>query len=657
MTRSPSKLERVLFAVTASLALPYLILSIRLHLSNLRAVDAYSSVQVPEQHHWITENLAKHYQKSLSSSIRGGAGGAHSSGRDDGRERPEIAPSSSAPAAVAAAPSRALSLSLEAPFIFHGLKSLRPGREVVNEWLRQRREHLSRMGATFVGATSQGDRALQALAHASSVSSYSSLPSLSPPLSVPAAVPAAHMRSARPEPIVAHTTLTTPNLRRNEKTFAEKEEDRPLAVVDSFPGSFGAPEPRAASLKKDQARAETLTVLFARHPPSTAKSTANVSVAAPATTTTAVQAQAPVAAKALVKEGQVRARALLFTMDSMDQYVANSKRGGASGEITIRDALVSHLKTHLNVETDVATSDAHFERLANGDGSGGGSRGAGGLKASGKYAFAVLDAWTWAAPGWIPKAVLRGFEDRIFLLDFFGAKRPNRGGIRVPPSRILTAFPTYPGNTFLGYVIAPNELASSITATGSAARLPSQLRPPTTSPTWRGKKRPHGVIWGKDPKHYERRWGVISAIVEDGVVLHSTLPSSRGKVKHPNLVFHGHLSKEAWRGLLGSSMFMLGLGNPLLGPSAVDAVVAGCVYINPTYKTPVKDVYWSQHPYLADRVGAPHVCNANLDDSDQVRACVRRAVAAEVPPLIPKELTEAAYTARIEGIFGPYLPS
>ena len=48
-------------------------------------------------------------------------------------------------------------------------------------------------------------------------------------------------------------------------------------------------------------------------------------------------------------------------------------------------------------------------------------------------------------------------------------------------------------------------------------------------------------------------------------------------------------------------MFMLGLGN-LFGASAVDAVVAGCVYINPTYKTPVKDVYWSQHPYLADRV-------------------------------------------------------
>ena len=39
---------------------------------------------------------------------------------------------------------------------------------------------------------------------------------------------------------------------------------------------------------------------------------------------------------------------------------------------------------------------------------------------------------------------------------------------------------------------------------------------------------------------------------------------------------------------------MLGLGNPLVGPSAVDAVVAGCVYIDPTYDAPVKDVYHSQ---------------------------------------------------------------
>ena len=67
-----------------------------------------------------------------------------------------------------------------------------------------------------------------------------------------------------------------------------------------------------------------------------------------------------------------------------------------------------------------------------------------------------------------------------------------------------------------------------------------------------------------------------------------------------------------------------------------------------TFSRPIK---------LADRVGAPHVCDADLDDVNAVKACVRAAVASQVPPLIPKELTEAAYTARIENIFGPFLPA
>ena len=61
---------------------------------------------------------------------------------------------------------------------------------------------------------------------------------------------------------------------------------------------------------------------------------------------------------------QHRCRALLHVL--IDQYVVNSKRGGASGEITIRDALVRHLKGHLNVEVDVASSDGHFEQLSAG---------------------------------------------------------------------------------------------------------------------------------------------------------------------------------------------------------------------------------------------------------------------------------------------------
>lgn len=51
------------------------------------------------------------------------------------------------------------------------------------------------------------------------------------------------------------------------------------------------------------------------------------------------------------------------------------------------------------------------------------------------------------------------------------------------------------------------------------------------------------------------------------------------------------------------------LGDPLAGPSAVDAVVAGCTYINPVFAAPVKVIYHSQHPYLAQSVGEPYVCS------------------------------------------------
>jgi hypothetical protein len=66
----------------------------------------------------------------------------------------------------------------------------------------------------------------------------------------------------------------------------------------------------------------------------------------------------------LTLSSKQQSRCLLFTMDSIDNYIEKSKRGGASGEITIRESLVSHLESVLNVKTDVARSDKEFETLA-----------------------------------------------------------------------------------------------------------------------------------------------------------------------------------------------------------------------------------------------------------------------------------------------------
>ena len=45
-------------------------------------------------------------------------------------------------------------------------------------------------------------------------------------------------------------------------------------------------------------------------------------------------------------------------------------------------------------------------------------------------------------------------------------------------------------------------------------------------------------------------------------------------------------------------------GHPLLGPSVIEAIYSGCVYINPIYSpSPLLGRFASQHPYAADKIG------------------------------------------------------
>ena len=112
---------------------------------------------------------------------------------------------------------------------------------------------------------------------------------------------------------------------------------------------------------------------------------------------------------------------------------------------------------------------------------------------------------------------------------------------------------------------------------------------------------------------------------------------------------------QPWRRLLRESKFLLGLGDPLLGPSAVDAVAAGCAYIDPVYAAAKQGVYWSQHPFLRT-APPPYYCAAALDDPKQFAACARNASdGADLPPFLPPELTRAAHRRRVAAIFAPFL--
>jgi hypothetical protein len=259
-----------------------------------------------------------------------------------------------------------------------------------------------------------------------------------------------------------------------------------------------------------------------------------------------------------------------------------------------------------------------------------------------RYDIMIVDPWTWAgkgsiqrflrmlwfcfAIGWQPKSVVVGQERKIYILDFFGSEKllnwkPN---FNIPPSRLLTAYPS-PWNTFLGYYINATELA-----------------------TYSSKKKLQGVIWGKDPRHYENR-GPILRQVAAIAPLHST--ASQAVFKDSNIVWHGHQSATNWMKLLSESKFLIGLGDPLLGPSALDAISVGCMYINPIYKEPVRKIHKSQHEYASQSIGEPYVCNAHFDQQDEVLRCVNLALKTDLKPYIPPDFTYQSYLKRVRNIF------
>ena len=157
-------------------------------------------------------------------------------------------------------------------------------------------------------------------------------------------------------------------------------------------------------------------------------------------------------------------------------------------------------------------------------------------------------------------------------------------------------------------------------------------------------KKMQGVIWGKDTKHFSGKIDMLKRIA-DIVELHST--STDSVFSHSNVIWHGHQSADGWKKILMQSKFLIGLGDPLLGPSAIDAIAAGCMYLNPSYRHPMREIFNSQHPYAADKIGEPYVCTFDSNDINSVLKCVKLALQTSLTPMIPKDFTKNEYTKRV----------
>ena len=279
--------------------------------------------------------------------------------------------------------------------------------------------------------------------------------------------------------------------------------------------------------------------------------------------------------------------------------------------------------TELGVQVTTITSDTQFNTVA-----------------GAAYDYIILDPWTWAGPGfknrvltyqfwfnfslegWIPKPNIRNHLDKLFILDFFGSKSM-KGNLKIPQTRMLSAYGS-PWSTYLGYYT-------------------------TDSGRYNITKKKRGVIWGKDPKHFKDRKALLTQI-SSYVPLAST---AREKVYDiPGIQWLGHQTRNSWIQLLRESSFLLGLGDPLLGPSAIEAVVSGTMFINPIYEAPVRDIFFTQHDFAEREIGYPYVCSVKLTNSTGIKDCIDYALNHVMEPFVPPSLTKSAYMDRVRAIFG-----
>lgn len=244
---------------------------------------------------------------------------------------------------------------------------------------------------------------------------------------------------------------------------------------------------------------------------------------------------------------------------------------------------------------------------------------------------------------------------RCFVLEWFGTPPEVAAASGLEASRFLTPYPyAYGWNRFLGYVLH-HGLAPALEDAGSLRRrlLESLAR-----------KQRQGVVWGKEARYFEGRQELL-ALLASRCVVHTTLSEARGLrpgLLPDGVVNHGSLSREAWRELLAESSFLIGLGDPVSGPSALEALAEGCVYIDPAYAQTrlVNGVAGlaidSQHPFAAG-IGAPFVRSVDLGQPSAVLHAVLASFDAEprraelerlVDSLSP--FTAQAYTERVRGL-------
>ena len=247
----------------------------------------------------------------------------------------------------------------------------------------------------------------------------------------------------------------------------------------------------------------------------------------------------------------------------------------------------------------------------------------------GSNVIVVSDQYTEAA---LKKSVNAA---RRYNVDFWGTPREQveKG---TTPAQYLVPYPYACGNTFLGFRVEDAAFRAA---------------PPQ-------KEAGLVVVLGKEPKYFtpavRRALEEIARLPGVARVV-ATVPKSKAGGLPACVENRGLLDAGSYAQLLGAAQVALGLGDPVLGPGALDALEHGCAVVQIAYSKPRVERWvnprlpWRTQHDFADRVGPPWVASVALAAYAPTVEQTLAAVAGEPPrSRLPEAYSDAALLGRVE---------
>lgn len=242
-----------------------------------------------------------------------------------------------------------------------------------------------------------------------------------------------------------------------------------------------------------------------------------------------------------------------------------------------------------------------------------------------------------------PQDVLVNYKEKFRVLDaygtqamyndpFFAAKynySSPYGGLSLNLKQFYTFYPHTVDNTFLGFAVSIPKCSS--------------------------KKGTRGILYGKSASYFHGYRSLIK-VLANLMELHATVANYSSFPV--GVINHGVISFSQYEQLLCESKILVGVGEPLESSGVIEALAAGCVFINPKFTKQCRTVLQamakptlrqmtSQVPYLETVVGEPHVYTVDLNNITSVVHTVKKILALQVSSYVPVEFTHFAFMQRL----------